>query len=79
MAAYKPRGPSTPLREIRRLHGMSRAQLAKEAGVSLDTLSHIEHGRDLHVSTARKLVRVLGVTLDMAFPDRQGDAHERNQ
>jgi DNA-binding XRE family transcriptional regulator len=50
---------------------MSRAQLAKEAGVSLDTLAHIEHGRDLHVSTARKLARVLGVGLDSAFPDEE--------
>jgi transcriptional regulator with XRE-family HTH domain len=71
MAAYKPRGQSTPLRELRRLLGMSRAQLAKEAGVSLDTLAHIEHGRDLHVSTARKLARVLGVGLDSAFPDEE--------
>jgi transcriptional regulator with XRE-family HTH domain len=72
VAAYKPRpGASSPLRELRRLSGLSRPELAARAGLATSTLQHIEGGGDPRLSTARALARELRVRIDDAFPDQE--------
>jgi DNA-binding XRE family transcriptional regulator len=62
-------GPS-PLRVHRFLAELSQCELARRAGIEQTTLSYIERGRDPHLSTALKLVAVLGTTVEELFADR---------
>jgi len=63
---------SEPIRETRRLLGISQTALAVRAGVSLATLQNIEAGRaNPSVSTLERLLAPLG--LGLAVEPRQAD------
>ena len=60
------------LREIREGRLISKAELARLAGVSPVTIDRIEHGEVCRVETMRKIVLALGFTLedrDKVFPE----------
>ena len=62
------------LQKLRKAAGISQAELASRAGVSLDSLRNWEQGRVLpRVDVAATLAAVLGVSLD-ALVDNDGDA-----
>jgi DNA-binding XRE family transcriptional regulator len=50
-------------REIREAQLMSKAELARKAGVSPVTVDRIEHGEDCRMSTKRKIILALGLKL----------------
>jgi DNA-binding XRE family transcriptional regulator len=51
------------LREIRESFLMSKAELAKMANLSVETLTRIEHGKPCRVETKRKILIALGLKL----------------
>lgn len=55
------------LKQLRALAGLSQNELAKRAGVSHPTISYIEAGKhkSVNVDTAKRLAKVLGVSLDL--------------
>ena len=57
---------SDRIKECREAHGLSKAQLAKKAGFSRATITHIEQRRTdgLSAITLKKLADVLGVSTD---------------
>ena len=62
------------VREIREAQLMSKAELARKAGVSPVTIDRIEKGEECRMSTKRKIILALGLKLtdrDQVFP---GDA-----
>jgi DNA-binding XRE family transcriptional regulator len=62
------------VREIREAQLMSKAELARKAGVSPVTIDRIERGEECRMSTRRKIILALGLKLtdrNEVFP---GDA-----
>jgi DNA-binding XRE family transcriptional regulator len=62
------------VREIREAQLMSKAELARKAGVSPVTIDRIENGAECRMSTKRKIILALGLKLtdrNKVFP---GDA-----
>ena len=60
------------VREIREAQLMSKAELARKAGVSPVTIDRIENGADCRMSTRRKIILALGLKLtdrNEVFPD----------
>jgi len=60
------------VREIREAQLMSKAELARKAGVSPVTIDRIENGLDCRMSTRRKIILALGLKLtdrEKVFPD----------
>jgi transcriptional regulator with XRE-family HTH domain len=56
------------VRKLRESKGMSTRVLAREAGISTETLNAIEHGRrQVQVRTLAKLARALGVEVKDLF------------
>jgi transcriptional regulator with XRE-family HTH domain len=56
------------VRELRESKGMSTRVLAREAGISTETLNAIEHSRrQVQVRTLAKLARALGVEVKDLF------------
>jgi transcriptional regulator with XRE-family HTH domain len=67
------------LKQCREMAGLSQNELSKRAGVPRPTISEIESGKQvgLTLENARKLARVLGVTLDfLAGPGEDEDEEE---
>lgn len=63
------------LREARLKAGLSQSQLAERAGVALQSLQRLEHGRspDPRLSNVVALAHALGVTVDsLVADDRPG-------
>jgi len=59
---------TTRLRELRQARGLSIRGLAKEAGVSTETVYSVEHGkRQPSVRTLGKIARALGVEVKDLF------------
>ena len=56
---------SIGLRELRELHSLSQAELAKRLGVQQAAVSRVERRSDLHLDTLITIVEALGGTLDM--------------
>jgi DNA-binding XRE family transcriptional regulator len=59
------------VREIRETQLMSKAELARKAGVSPVTIDRIESGADCRMSTKRKIILALGLNLtdrNQVFP-----------
>jgi transcriptional regulator with XRE-family HTH domain len=55
--------PETPLRTIRKAHGLSLAEVAEKSGVAKSTLSRLERG--LHrprADTLAKIAKALGLS-----------------
>ena len=62
----------TSVKTIREQRLMSKAELAREAGVSPLTIDRIERGQPCRPETLRKIILALGYTLDdkeQLFPD----------
>ena len=60
------------VREIREAQLMSKAELARKAGVSPVTIDRIENGAECRMSTRRKIILALGLKLtdrSKVFPD----------
>ena len=51
------------LKEIRESFLISKAELAKMADLSVDTLTRIEHGKPCRIETKRKILLALGLKL----------------
>jgi transcriptional regulator with XRE-family HTH domain len=63
-----------PLRRLRRLKGWSLRDLAREAGVAVDTLLDLEHrARVPRPSTMRKIAAALGVAIAAVDEFREDD------
>jgi DNA-binding XRE family transcriptional regulator len=60
------------VRNIREEQLMSKAELARKAGISPVTVDRIENGADCRMSTKRKIILALGLGLkdrEQVFPD----------
>lgn len=59
------RAESSPnnVRKIREERMMSKAELARRAGVSVQTINRLEKGMDCRLDTKRKVITALGLTL----------------
>ncbi len=65
------------LRKIREDRMMSKAELARKANVTVQTIDRIEKGKECRLDTKRKIILALGYNLadrDTIFED--GEAHE---
>ena len=65
------------LRQFRELAGLSQNELAKRANIPRPVISMVESGKQKSMSleNARRIARVLGVTLDMlAGPEEDEDS-----
>ncbi len=51
------------LKEIRKSFLISKAELARMADLSVDTLTRIEHGKPCRIETKRKILIALGLKL----------------
>jgi DNA-binding XRE family transcriptional regulator len=63
------------VREIREAQLMSKAELARKAGVSPVTIDRIEGGAVCRMATKRKIILALGLKLtdrDKVFPNGDG-------
>ncbi len=60
------------LRELRRARKLTQVRMAKELGVTQDSVSRLEKRSDLLLSTLRKTVQAMGGSLSLVaeFPDR---------
>lgn len=60
------------LRELRRARKLTQVRLAKELGISQDSVSRLEKRSDLLLSTLRRTVQAMGGNLSLVaeFPDR---------
>lgn len=56
------------VKEYRQAAGLTLAQLAKLSGVSISTISDIEHGAEPRVVTAICIAKALGVTAEQLWP-----------
>ncbi len=56
------------VRKIREQLLMSKAELARAAGLSVLTVDRVERGKDCRVATKRKIIKALG--LNLADKDR---------
>ncbi len=66
------RVPQNIVREIREELLMSKAELARKAGVSPLTIDRIERGKNCRMETRRKIILALGYRLsdkDKIFPE----------
>ena len=64
------------IRKIREKLLMSKAELARKAGVSPLTIQRIEQGKNCRMETKRKLILALGYSLSekgKVFPEDQTD------
>ena len=52
------------LKEVREARLMSKAELARKAGVSTLTIDRIERGEQCRMETMRKIILALGYSLD---------------
>jgi DNA-binding XRE family transcriptional regulator len=63
------------VREVREAQLMSKAELARKAGVSPVTIDRIEGGADSRMATKRKIILALGLKLterEKVFPGELG-------
>jgi transcriptional regulator with XRE-family HTH domain len=55
--------------EVRIAHGMTQEQVARQAGLALNTVKNIERTGRGHSDNVRAIARVLGVPLDDLFDE----------
>ena len=63
---------SNRLKEIRESHLISKAELARKAGISMLTVARIEQGESCRQETKRKILAALGISpfdKDKVFPE----------
>ena len=64
------------VKKLREQRMISKAELARQAGVSPVTVDRIERGEDCRLETKRKLILALGFSLsdkDKVFTDNNGN------
>jgi transcriptional regulator with XRE-family HTH domain len=61
------------LQELRRARKLTQVSVAKQLGITQDSVSRLEQRSDLLLSTLRKTVRAMGGNLSLVaeFPDRE--------
>lgn len=62
------------VRKLREQMLMSKAELAREAGISPLTIDRVEEGKECRMDTKRKIILALGLKLtdkDKVFPDKE--------
>ena len=60
------------VRELREAQLMSKAELARKAGISALTIDRVEKGKDCRMDTKRKIILALGYKLsekEKVFPE----------
>jgi|TARA_B100000959_G_scaffold286546_1_gene365714 DNA-binding XRE family transcriptional regulator len=60
------------VKKIRELRMMSKAELARQANISVQTIDRIEKGHECRLDTRRKIIIALGYKLDQKdkiFPE----------
>jgi DNA-binding XRE family transcriptional regulator len=60
------------VRELREAQLMSKAELARKAGISALTIDRVEKGKDCRMDTKRKIILALGFKLsekEKVFPE----------
>ncbi|MFC5998906.1 helix-turn-helix transcriptional regulator [Quadrisphaera sp. GCM10027208] len=66
--------PAGPVRELRTRRGLTQAELAREVGVSRQTVIAVEQGDYApSVHLALRIARVLGGTVEELFGDGTGE------
>ncbi len=66
------RGKRNDVQRLREEQLMSKAELARRAGVSVLTIDRVERGAECRVDTKRKIILALGLTVgerQKVFPD----------
>lgn len=66
------KGKQNRVAEIRKQRMMSKAELARAAGISPLTIDRVERGYDCRMDTKRKIIKALGLDLSqatMVFPE----------
>jgi len=58
---------------VRRLVGLTQAELADKLGIKQPSLSKLESQEDMHISTLRRLVEALGGKLEIVVHLPAGD------
>lgn len=53
------------IREARKRHGWSQAELGEKAGVSRPTIARVEANNDVTTATIAKIAQALGLTLEL--------------
>ena len=53
------------IREARRKHGWSQAELGEKAGLSRPTIARVEANNDVTTATINKLAEVLGLRFEL--------------
>ena len=64
----------SPIALARFVAGLSQTDLANRAGVSRETVSHVERGALPKLSTARAISHALDADVDSLFPEDEGSA-----
>jgi transcriptional regulator with XRE-family HTH domain len=62
---------SNALREVRRLQGLSRRELAERAGVTAKTVQNLEGGSVPRLTTAMRLAEALGTSVATLWPMKE--------
>jgi DNA-binding XRE family transcriptional regulator len=69
------RGKRNDVQRLREEQLMSKAELARRAGVSVLTIDRVERGSECRVDTKRKIILALGFSVEdrrKVFPDGSG-------
>jgi transcriptional regulator with XRE-family HTH domain len=61
------------IRELRESLGLSMQEVTKATGIQPSSQSLAERGKDLNLSTAYKLAKFYGKTIEELWPDRVGE------
>lgn len=56
------------IRDARKEHGWSQAELGEKSGVSRPTIARVEANHDVTTTTIAKIARALGLTLELKGP-----------
>jgi transcriptional regulator with XRE-family HTH domain len=63
---------ATALSDFRKAVGKTQTEVAKELGINQNAVSQLENRSDIYVSTLRRFLKSLGLTLEMSVVDRNG-------
>ncbi|WP_332876348.1 helix-turn-helix domain-containing protein [Massilia sp. S19_KUP03_FR1] len=67
---------ATTLAEFRKAVGKTQAEVASELGIGQNAVSQMEQRADTYVSTLRRYLKSLGMTLELSVVDKDGDRYD---
>ena len=67
-----------PFKLLRRASGKTQRQVAKEAGVNVDSVARADKGVPQHIQTQQSLAAAIGATLTQAFPQAAAKLSQQN-